>query len=113
MTGGVENGAVVGLQDRQPIAEIVGMAYWWDDPKMGAKKGAGQFGNEFFARIGGSNQSARSGRASSAGWMGGPVVEFMQRGAVEIDRGEKAALLREANEICRPYDKKPVRRPAG
>ena len=53
LTGGVENRAVVGLQDRQPVRQIVGMAYLGDDPQMGAKKGAGQFGNEFFARIGG------------------------------------------------------------
>ena len=53
LTGSVENGAVVGFQNREPIRQIVGMAYLGDDPQMGAKKCADQFGNEFFARVGG------------------------------------------------------------
>jgi hypothetical protein len=52
LTGGVENRAAVGFQDRQPVRQIVGVTYLWDDPQMGAQEGAGQFGNQFFAGVG-------------------------------------------------------------
>jgi len=52
LTGGVENRAAVGFQNGQPVRQIVGMAHLRNNAQMRAHKGAGQFGDEFFARIG-------------------------------------------------------------
>ena len=68
LTGGVKDRAVVVLQDCQPIGQIIGMADLRDDPQMGAKKGAGQFGNEFFAGIGVEPKRPVRSRASRVGW---------------------------------------------
>lgn len=52
LAGRVKDRAAILLEDLQPVAEVIRMADLRDDVQMRAEEGAGQFRNEFFARIG-------------------------------------------------------------
>ena len=77
LAGGVKDRAGIVFQDLQPVGEIIGMADLRHDVQMRAKKGAGQFGNQFFARIGGGTETVLQ-IAIEARRMRSPVAKFVK-----------------------------------
>jgi len=57
LAGCMEDGAVILFEDGQPMAQIVSMAHLRRDIEMGGQKSASQFGNQFFAGIGGGTEA--------------------------------------------------------
>ncbi len=80
------------------MVDIAGMAHLRDDAEMGAQKRAGQFGNQFLARIGLIAEALRQ-VATEARRMRRPMAEFVQRGAVVIGRADEIRTRRQADEI--------------
>ena len=50
-TRGLKDRAGVVAQHFQPIADVIGMAHGWLNRKLRAQKGAGHFGDKFFAGV--------------------------------------------------------------